>query len=128
MAFVLVAGLLGQGLSIATMVQYVEHGVTQHQCACAHQGVCPKNPGNPCACDHSGFGDTTADTQSVSTSCHDGQPNKNVVADVQKWIHVRGSDALVAPLSVSSSVHFYLELSPQRLGDEVFHPPRFRTA
>lgn len=128
MVFVLVGALVGQGLPLHTMVQYVEKAAAQHECACAQQGVCPENSGGPCACDHSGSLDTTADDASVLPSCRAGQPDKNFVADVSKWIFNGGSAALLDSLPISFGPHFYLTLSPQRLGDEIFRPPRFRTA
>jgi len=118
----LVVGL--QGLSLQAVV-HAFHVAPQQQ-ECTHpKGFCPMNPGGPCECDHNDAS-SEAPNEPTLRPCDGGDsdgvfsptPGVWLAASVDRIPLPRKSSVsrLVVPFSRSS----------QRMGDDVFRPPRFR--
>lgn len=122
--------LLVQAAPVKSVLQFVQHA----ECQCAHVGVCPRNPEGPCPCDHSSSADPTAATDAptdgrpIVQEC-DG-PSSNALG-VMSTIKALFTPTLERPapfLRPTDSSSASEDLSSQRVGDDVFHPPRATAA
>lgn len=117
---VLAGGVLLQGLPLRTVVNHVWQAGETHQCA-HHGGVCPRNPDGSCPCDH---GDARDASSPILQSCSEVHHPTVAPAPSSKWVP-RSIPRGVSPrVTERPWAHEYVDLVPQRFGDEVFRPPR----
>ncbi len=122
LSVLLVGALLMQGPVQGLMQAAYEALGAHQQCAHAQHDVCPRSPDGPCTCAH-----TNPDTESegpVMRACHSGSRVLAVVT-VPRWQTPSAPTAVPGPLVSETTL---LPLSPlpppQRLGDDIFRPPR----
>lgn len=122
LALLLVAAVGLQGVPLQTLVQSAQHATAHHQCD-HPEGICPMNPDGPCTCDH---GDTSSDAtdEPVFTSCNSHDSSVAPPPTRLMWV----SDAGIQlprprPTSVDQRPRYSVLVS-QRMGDDIFRPPR----
>lgn len=118
----LTGAMLLQSGPVQFLVQQVHQVTVQDPCSHCANGVCPRDTDGSCSCAHSEPADSEWDGV-VLRSC-DGDATEALAPVVPKW---RSSEATGPPtprVSGTEYSHLYHPLSPQRLGDEVFRPPR----
>lgn len=109
----------GQGVPIQSIVQSLQHGTAHHQCD-HPEGVCPMNPEGPCTCDHSS---ETPTNEPTLRSCGTGQADA-LLSTLTRWLPLSRVQRPTPRLHVRSQAAVYTIRSSQRVGDEIFHPPR----
>lgn len=128
LAVVLAGLVLGQVTPVQPLLSSVWPA---QECQCVHHGVCPRNPEGPCTCDHSApasdsgsTADPTATDGPVLKDCDGASPTALGVASPLKALLVPGWKRPVPFHHLFDPSFRNDDLSPQRMGDEVFRPPR----
>jgi len=132
LAVALVVGL--QGAPVQKLAEYM----SPEPCVCEEQGFCPRNPDGACACDHHGHDDRapSSRTEAESGNAFDGpvlQSCETTSADVVtflspiKWV-VESSRVALPPSSSAPATPALRTVSSQRVGADIFRPPRYRAA
>ncbi len=109
-----------QGLPVHTFVQHIQSPHTHHECSHS-KGYCPTNPDGPCQCDHNSIDPPGEPT---FQPCSDHSSTTALIASSPKWRPLSTEQIPVPhahPLDYSSTP---VTRSSQRMGDDVFHPPR----
>ncbi len=129
LALGLAGTMLLQSGPVRVLVQSA--GQTLAQKRCRHhteQMVCPRNPDGPCTCTHDDSEGAGVDSESVTgatfEACNGGgagalSPSISPLG----WTPV-GTNRPGPHVSENSYAPRYSSLSPQRVGNEIFHPPR----
>ena len=113
--------MLLQAAPVQSILSVVRHA-QEHQCA--HRGVCPRNPDGPCPCDHSGSADTESRDGPRLKACEGGHGGVLAPVTAPKWQSPETAGGPAPRVSGTEYSHLYQLLSSQRLGDEIFRPPR----
>ena len=118
-----------QTIPLRQLVHHVRQASTHHESAhhgCAHpKGYCPMNPDGPCRCAHDDVGETTPDEPTLR-ACTDGALD-GVFSSVRGvWLLAPRVRPPSPRATVLARPHGASSLSPQRAGDDIFHPPRPR--
>jgi len=129
LVFVLAGALLLDG-PVRVLVQVAGQTVGEKVCRHhGHQEVCPRNPNGPCTCTHDHDPQSsTSDSESLSSpafeACNGGGADAlSLSLSPLAWTPV--APVRPAPrISTSAYARFASSLSPQRVGDDVFRPPR----
>ena len=122
LALVLAGTMLLQSGPVRLLVQQIRPGHAEHVCQRCANGVCPRDPEAPCTCAHSDSDES--DAEGVVLKTCDGEAADALAPVVPKW---QSSDVEAPPsprVTDTEFSHLYPPLSPQRLGDEIFRPPR----
>lgn len=118
----LLVGLMGlQDLPLQSVVHTIRQATAHHECS-HPKGVCPMNPDGPCRCNHDA---DAISTDGPALSACDGQ--QSTTATVLAAPKILPDPVAPLPRPRVESVtrnRARMSLSPQRTGDEVFHPPR----
>lgn len=122
LSLVLALAIGVQGVPLQALVQSVQSPSPHHECSHARD-YCPMNPNGPCQCNHT---ETGADgtTEPTFQACTGGGSTIISTAVWGKWLLEVGTGTPVPqkrPFTRRSTVS---TLSPQRVGDDVFRPPR----
>lgn len=120
LALLLVAVLGLQGVPLQSIVQSVQHGAA-HQ-ACSHpDGVCPMTPEGPCSCNHDA---PSSPDEPTVRNCSNSGPAAILSLALPK--RVPNAEAPIPAPRSDRHVRtpHRLVLSSQRVGDDIFHPPR----
>lgn len=129
LSIVLAGALLLQGGPMRILVHAAGQAGADKTCQHhAQQEVCPRNPDGPCTCTHhdtqepsSESGDSTGP---VFEACDGGGANAlSPSLSPLGWTPVATSH-LGPRISENRYAHLHLSVSPQRVGDDVFRPPR----
>lgn len=105
------------------LVQRVHEAWGTQHCAHAHQqDVCPRNPDGPCTCVHSSPAEPDTDGP-VLRACN-GESDAVSTVSAPRWQSSDPPAVPAPPVSDDDLRSVPLSLSSQRLGDEVFRPPR----
>lgn len=120
LALALVVVVTGQGMPLQSIVHSLQHDAAHHQCDHS-DGICPMNPNGPCTCDHSS--DESTDGPALQ-SCSSSQASA-VAATLSRWIPWSRVQGPAPQMHVQSQAAVYTIRSSQRMGDEIFHPPRW---
>ncbi len=129
LALLLVGALLLQTGPLRGLVQSMQHTVVEKQCRHhANQEVCPRNPEGPCTCMHHDTQDRSSESESpvgpVFEACNGGGTDAlSPSISPLGWTPV-GSSRPAPHVTSTDYAHSYRSLSPQRVGDDVFRPPR----
>lgn len=127
LALVLAGVVLLQSGPIQSVVHSIQS--VQHECSCHRDGICPRNPDGPCTCDHhSAPADADSSEGPVFRVCHDTQSDAVRTVVTPKRVFNREARGPIPPVFTHRRPVEYDELSPQRVGDDVFHPPQQRGA
>jgi hypothetical protein len=120
LALLLLAALGLQAAPVQPLVQHLRHGATHQHCS-HPEGVCPMNPDGPCTCDHDAPPSTDGP---VFEGC--SSPHSSAIQLTTRLMLVFDHRlSLPAPRSqVIALVPRRPVLTSQRVGDDVFHPPR----
>ncbi|MFB6229748.1 MAG: hypothetical protein ABEL04_01225 [Salinibacter sp.] len=114
--------LLLQSGPVQVLVQQARSVYTQQTCSRCAGGVCPRTPDGDCSCTHSEPAESGADGVVLKTC--DRDRSEALAPVVPKWQSSGTTDA-PSPRVISTRLpHLYQSLLPQRLGDEIFRPPR----
>lgn len=123
LVLVLAGTMVLQSGPVRVLVQQVRQVQVQHTCHHCANGVCPRDRETPCSCAHSGPAESETDGL-LLRSCNEETPGALAPVSGPKW-RVSGIVSTLAPrLSDAGYTSLYQPLTPQRLGDEVFRPPR----
>lgn len=127
-------------LQVAPVALFVAAPSSHH--ACEERGFCPRNPEGPCACRHHAHGEHA---QHGARDAHQGHPERASEAhDEQPSLRACGDLSVPGTVTPVQSVKglvevpgwgpgvrartrgplFATHLVPQRLADDIFHPPR----
>ncbi len=144
LVLVLALGVGLQGLPVESLLHAVGSS-----CVCAEQGYCPRNPDGDCACSHHGHdgqdpagpasspsGETEGNEQTaagdsdrlVLRSCDTTGPDARAGLAATKWFVPRTERALRPPVVERERSATAEAWAPQRMGDDIFHPPWPRSA
>lgn len=129
LALVLAGALLLQGGPVRILVQAAGQAGAEKMCRHrAQQKVCPRNPDGPCTCTHRDTRGHSSESESPTVpafeACDGGgaaalSPGMSPLA----WTPV-GTSRPRPHISDHRYAHCHASLSPQRVGDDVFRPPR----
>jgi hypothetical protein len=129
LALVLAGALLLQGGPVRVLVQAAGQAGANEPCRHhARQEVCPRNPDGPCTCTHHDTQDHSSESETPEgpafEACNGADPGAlSPGTSPLGWTPVRGSRP--SPhIYIHRYAHRYSTLSPQRVGDDVFRPPR----
>lgn len=115
--------LLFQAAPVQPVLQLVQHV----ECPCDHEGICPRNPNGPCTCDHSSSssdaGMAVADGP-VFQDCDGASQNAVNTVSTIKALFGPTPEAPDPSLRFNEPSFSSDALSPQRMGDDIFRPPR----
>ena len=149
LVLVLALGVGLQGVPIQSLVQ----AVAPSTCVCAEQGYCPRNPDGDCACSQHGHGHHGSEShasaghgssshsstnalskssapdgsQLVLRSCDTAGPDARAGLAATKWFVPRTERALRPPVVERERSATAEAWAPQRVGVDIFHPPRSRS-
>ena len=118
----LAATMLLQSGPARLLVQQVRPGHAEHVCQRCENGVCPRDPEAPCTCAHSDS--EASDMEGVVLKTCDRDAAEALAPVVPKWQSPEAPDAPSPRVTRTERSPLYSSLSSQRLGDEVFRPPR----
>jgi hypothetical protein len=129
LALVLAGAMLLQYGPVRVLVQVA--GQVGAEKTCRHhakQKVCPRNPDGPCTCTHHDTQDHSSKSGSpegpVIEAC-DGKGPSTLSPSLSPLAWTPVATIRPAPrISTSAYAQFATSLSPQRVGDDVFRPPR----
>ena len=121
LSVLVVGALLMQG-PVQGLLQAAHEAQGTHQCAHAQHDMCPRNPDGPCTCAHPDP-DPGAEGP-IMRACHSGSEVLGPTP-VPRWQSPSAPPAVPSPLTSETTL---LALSPppppERLGDDIFRPPR----
>ena len=120
LALVLAGTMLLQSGPVRLLVQQLRPAHAEHVCQRCANGVCPRDPEAPCTCAHS----EPAESDGVVLTTCDRDGAEALAPVVPKWQSSEGPDAPSPRVAETEFSHLYPVLAPQRLGDDIFRPPR----
>jgi hypothetical protein len=137
LVLVLALGVGLQGVPVESLLHAVDSS-----CVCAEQNYCPRNPDGDCACPHHshehGHDEDAASSESTAAptegdrlvlrSCDTAGPDARVGVATAKWLVPRVERALSPPVVERTRAAAEEAWAPQRIGDDIFHPPWPRSA
>jgi len=136
---VIVVGMaLVIGMQGVPLQELADH-VLPTPCVCQERGFCPRNPDGSCECNHHNHDERAAGSESeleseevpaqgpILQSCETSSPDAVTSLSPAKWVILSHRAPDPSSSSLSSQVDVSALLS-QRMGDDVFHPPRYQGA
>jgi hypothetical protein len=121
-ALMLAGAMLLQSGPVRLLVQQIRPAHVHHACPRCADGVCPRTPESDCACTHSDSDES--DTEGVVLKTCDGEGAEALAPVVPKWQSSTTTSAPSPRVLDTERSHLDPSLSSQRLGDEIFRPPR----